>query len=147
MKIKKIPYLCWDLNPQPLDHESRAIPQDHLGRWIWRVLSLWLTKHVQSLTRWQFVLNFVNLEKRLLAGQRDPILSFVHSFAPKSACFGGCQKWTSFTLKRLLKFTVSVQRNAVLFHDWVWLSLIEFEVTKKWNECHCHECYFTWNYE
>ena len=32
LKIKKFPYFCWDLNPQPLAYELRALPQGHQGR-------------------------------------------------------------------------------------------------------------------
>ena len=43
-KIKKFPHLCSDLNPRPLVYESRTISQDHLGRWVWRVLKFVLNK-------------------------------------------------------------------------------------------------------
>ena len=57
------PHLCWDLNPQTLDDEASVLAI---------ILSLQVrlkgikvcAKHVQSFARWQFVLNFVNLENK-----------------------------------------------------------------------------------
>ena len=51
---EKIPYLWWELNPQPLVYEARTLPQD-LGKWHWRVLKLCSTKHAQSFAIWQWI--------------------------------------------------------------------------------------------